>query len=138
MMDWDSLVEARLDAIRVDNARKEIRIDLTCPWEGNKPIQIVGIGVDDFCATGMRLSNIVDRVTQYGSEDVKHHSLEVARRLFVLMRGDDPTPSDLEWPSLRERLTAIESGALVLLEMEPVYGVTVLILAEAFSILSSS
>ena len=29
---WESLVEATIDAIRVDSENKEVRIEVTCAW----------------------------------------------------------------------------------------------------------
>ena len=129
---WECLVEATIDAISVDSANKEVRIEVTCAWEGKDRKQIVATGVDDFVVNEMRLSNIVDRVNRFTADDIKDEGAEVASRLFFLMRGKELSLSDLEWPALQEKLVRIRDGALGLLEIEPVYGATVLVLAEDF------
>lgn len=132
MGSWESLVEATIDAIHVDVANKEVRIELTCAWQSKDRKRIVANGVDDVVVNEMRLSNIVDRVSRFAAEDFADDGDEVASRLFYLMRGKEPSPSDLEWPLLREKLARIQCGALGLLEIEPVHGATILVLAEDF------
>ena len=132
MDNWDVLTEATIDAIRVESTKKEIRIDVTCRWEGEKRKRIVAQGVDDFVVNEMRLSNIIDRVTRLDAGDGQE--TETARRLFFMMRGREPDASDLEWPVLIEKLGRIRTGALILMELEPVYGATVIVLAESFQL----
>jgi len=127
---WESLVEATVDAVHVDLANKEVRIVVTCAWESKDRMQIVATGVDDFVVNEMRLSNIVDRVNRFDAMENADEGAKVARRLYFLMRGTEPSLSDLEWPALLEKLARIKDGALSLLEIEPVYGATVLVLAE--------
>lgn len=129
------LVESTIDAIYVDSLNKEIRIEMTCAWEDKDRKRIVASGVDDFVVNEMRLSNIVDRVSFFNSDNVEEKSTEIAKRLFFLMRGENPNPSDLEWPPLNKKLSCIRDGALSLLEIEPVYGATVMILAKDISLL---
>ncbi|VTU16428.1 hypothetical protein H6CHR_00519 [Variovorax sp. PBL-H6] len=134
MSNWDSLVEATIDAVYVDSVCNKICIELTCAWESKDRVRIVATGVDDFVVNEMRLSNIVDRVRRYEANASNGEDLEIARRLFFLMRGEEPSALDLEWPALREKLTRVQKGALALLEIEPVYGATILVLAEDFRI----
>ncbi|WP_026096991.1 hypothetical protein, partial [Ideonella sp. B508-1] len=89
-------------------------------------------GVDDLVVNEMRLSNIVDRVNRFNANDIQEEGSEVMSRLFFLMRGEEPEPSDLEWPALQEKRASIRAGKLSLLEVEPVYGATILILAKDF------
>lgn len=132
MDDWKTLVESTIDAIHVDSTSKEVFIDVTCAWEGKERKRIVATGVDDFVANEMRLSNIVDRVSRFGAVDFNGESAEIARRLFILMRGKEPSQTDLEWPPLKDKLACIRDGSLGLLEIEPVYGATIMILATGF------
>lgn len=129
---WNSLVEATIYAIHIDPNRKEIRIEVKCAWEGLDRKQIVATGVDDFVVNEMRLSNIIDRVSRFNVSDVKNESAEIARCLFFLMRGIEPSPSDLKWPPLLKKLAQVYEGTLCLLEIEPVFGARILILAEDF------
>jgi hypothetical protein len=132
MAEWDVLTDATIDAIRVESTKKEIRIDVTCRWQGEKRKQIVAKGVDDFVVNEMRLSNIIDRVTRLDAGGGQE--AEAARRLFFMMRGREPDVNDLEWPELLEKLGRIRDGTLILMELEPVYGATVIMLAESFQL----
>jgi len=131
MNDLNSLVEAAVHSIQVDPSRKEVRIELSYAGSDKKAVLFAG-GVDDFVADEMRLSNVVDRVKVFGAEEDADSS--TANCLFYLMRGRLPDAGELEWPALQDRLTAIRSGALTLLELEPVYGAKVLLLARVIEL----
>ena len=132
MSDWNSLTEAEINGFRTEFSRKEVWIDVTCKWEGEERKQIFIQGVDDLVVNDVRLSNIIDRIIQWGVADSE--VLETKRRLFLLMRGRDPGAGDLEWPDLLERLERLRVGTLTLMEIEPVYGAGALILAESFQL----
>ncbi len=122
---WDTLTESIINSVHVDAERKMVRFDLTCQW-GEKPRkQIIVGGVDDFVINEMRLSNIVDRVSLFFGNEAG-----IASRLFRLMRGREGSAEELEWPLLHEKLKLIRSGKLVLVEIEPVYGATAMVLGE--------
>lgn len=129
MNDWKTLVESTINAIHFDAINKAVVIDVTCAWEGKQRKRIVATGVDDFVANEMRLSNIVARVSHFVAVDVNGESAAIARRLFVLMRGEEPSQTDLEWHVLKDKLACMRDGSLGLLEIEPVYGATIMILA---------
>lgn len=132
MEDWDVLTEATIDVIRVEPMKKEIRIEVTCRWEGERRKQIVVRGVDDFVVNEMRLSNVIDRVTRLEASDGQE--AETSRRLFFMMRGRDPDASELDWPVLSEKLARIRTGTLSLMELEPIYGASVMMLAESIQL----
>ena len=52
---------------------------------------VVATGVDDFVVNEMLLSKFVDRVSQYEANGSDGEPVEVARRLFLLMRGNEPS-----------------------------------------------
>ncbi|SCW97195.1 MULTISPECIES: hypothetical protein [unclassified Pseudomonas] len=132
MESWELLTEATIDAIHLEQTKKEIRIDVTCRWNGEQHKQIIAKGVDDFVVSEMRLSNIIDCVSHFdaggGEED------QTARRLFFLIRGHEPSASDLKWPVLLEKLGRIRDGTLSFMELEPVYGATIILLAESIQL----
>jgi hypothetical protein len=130
MNGWENLVESTIDAIHVSAAEKTVCLDLTCAWEGKERKKIIATGVEDFVADEVRLSNIIDRLHRFTGTDVQGRSSEVTEKLFFLMRGRAPTPSDLEWEPLKEKLGLIRSEALTLLVVEPVYGATIILLAS--------
>ncbi|RBL87444.1 hypothetical protein DDE05_03520 [Streptomyces cavourensis] len=132
MEDWDVLIEATIDVIRVEPMKKEVRIEVTCRWEGERRKQIVVRGVDDFVVNEMRLSNIIDRVTRLEASASQEE--KTSRRLFFMMRGRDPDASELNWPVLSEKMARIRVGALTLMELEPTYGASVMMLAESIQL----
>lgn len=130
MNKWDELVESTIESIHTDSKNKRVYIQLTCVWEGGGRRRLSAVGVDDFFANEMRLSNVVEQVKIFDSTCNEVSDAELADRLFFLMRGKELTPPDLEWSQLLNKMSRIRSGELVLLEVEPIYGVSVLILAE--------
>jgi hypothetical protein len=134
MDDWETLIESTIDAIYVDATKKEVVIEMTCAWEGAGRKRIVASGVDEFVVTQMRIHNIVDRVNRFSVANSNEKSAEIARYLFILMRGREPSQADLEWPPLMDKLACVHNGLLSLLEIEPVYGATIMILAIDFQL----
>ncbi len=132
MNDWETLIESTIDAIHVDATTKEVVIEMTCAWEGVERKRIVATGVDELDVTGMRIYNIVDRVQCFDAGNFDEKSAEIRQRLFMLLRGTALAKTDLEWPVLAEKLARIRNGSLSLLEIEPVYGATIVILASDF------
>lgn len=132
MEDWKILLESTIDSIHVDSTSKEVFIDVTCAWESKQRKRISAIGVDDFVANELRISNIIDRVTIFDAVEFNDVNQNIARRLFMLMRGKEASQTDLEWPTLKSKLACIGDGSLTLLEIEPVYGATILILAAGY------
>jgi hypothetical protein len=128
---WDCLVEANLNAIHVDSVRKEVRVHLSLA-SSSLVRSILAIGVREFSVTEMRLSNIVDRVVVYRPDDAT--TSEMADRVFWLMRGRAPTKEELRWPPLIRNLAELQNGALTLLEIEPVYGAQISILAKTIEL----
>ncbi|OYY93774.1 MAG: hypothetical protein B7Y41_09910 [Hydrogenophilales bacterium 28-61-23] len=123
---FDSLVEANLYSINVDPTQKEVRIELAYAGS-NARLVLFATSVDDFVADEMRISNVIDRVRVFGAGDAGDP--DTADCLFLLMRGRFPNAGELEWSALQDRLAAIHRGALTLLEIEPVYGAKILLLA---------
>jgi hypothetical protein len=128
---WDSLVDAEIRSILVNPTRKEVRLELTNPG-GDAKGTIVAIGVDDFVMHEMRLSNVIDRVRILAAADAA--SPCTASAVFFLLQGRLPESTELEWPALKERLDAIRAGSLTLMDIEPVYGARVLLLATSFEL----
>lgn len=132
MKDWNALVEADLHSVHVDPTQKEVRIELVYAGSDQKAA-IVASGVDYFVLNEMRLSNVVDRVQLFCVDDAVTPA--VVNSVFFLLQGRLPEPAELEWPVLQERLSAIRDGSLTLLEIEPVYGASVRLLAKSIKLL---
>lgn len=132
MKEWGSLVEADIRSIAVNASRKEVRIELAYAG-GDVTGAIAATGVDDCVVYEMRISNVVDRVQVFGIDDAADPA--VIEGLFFLMRGRLPDLAERDWPPLREKLNAMRSGALTLVDITPVYGARVLLLAQSIELL---
>ncbi|WP_143684822.1 hypothetical protein [Variovorax sp. KK3] len=123
------LVESTVDSIHVSAQGRTVEIALTCAWDKAQK-KIAAVGVEDFLADELRLSNIIQEVRCFDAENLRANESEVADRLFFLMRGKSPSPADLVWKPLKAKLDLIRSGILRLLVIEPIYGATMLLLAR--------
>ena len=130
MNNWELLTEATIDSIYFDHANSGIRIEISTVWEDKKRKQIVASGVDDFVINEMKFSNIIDRINLFNCDDIESNKREMARRLFFLLRGVEPSQLDFDWGVLHEKIESIRNGSLIFMEIEPVYGATILILAK--------
>jgi hypothetical protein len=127
----DSLVEATITAFWFDRAKHEMRVEVACVWEDKGKKRIVASGIDKFLIDDMGPYNIIDRVNLYGAEDSMDEKSECAACLFFLMQKKELTASDMEWPGFKEKLFLIRDGKLSLMEIEPVYGASFIVLAES-------
>lgn len=134
MEQMEQFVEATITSFQFDRAEREIRIEVTCAWEENERKRITMRGVNGFVIDDMRLYNIIDRITLFDSEGLERDHLGCASRLFYLLQKRDMDPSDLEWPTLNEKLSLIRSGVLRLVEIEPVCGASIVALIEGMQI----
>lgn len=133
--EWDDLIEATIDSIRIEFAKKIIRIDVTCMWQEKHRRRITAFGVDDFVINEMRLENVIDRVTRFGTDIVLDGSSSAQAKLFTLLRGREPVSQhELQWPILLEKLAHIQNGTLCLMQIEPVCGAAMIVLAESFKL----
>jgi hypothetical protein len=136
MNELKSLVEATIDSVHVDNVDKALMLDLSSPWEGGSHQQIIATGVDDFVVNEMRLSNIIDCAKIHAFDGDAFRQTELAQRLFFLMRGKEAEGSDLEWDVLIKKIERVKRGELTLMEIVPIYGATVLILAAKIELVA--
>ncbi|TJZ76197.1 hypothetical protein [Chitiniphilus eburneus] len=60
----------------------------------------------------------------------KKDELLIKARVFALMRGREPHDEDFTWKPLIEKVEHIKNGSLKYLEIKPVYGAQVCVLAE--------
>lgn len=132
MTDWTTLVESTINAISLDSINKRATVDVTCVWGAKERKRIIANGVDDLLIDEMRLVGIIDRVIEYGVDNLSNNSHDVSQHLSVLMWGRDATGDDLDSPLLKNKLALIENGTHKLLRIEPVYGPTIMILALDF------
>lgn len=133
MSQLKSLIEATVEYVNIDPVGKKLCIGIVSANK-EKLIQIVADGVDDLLVNDLRLSNIIDQVLIHEVGE----SSEVAERLFYFLRGVKPTPSDLEWEVLKNKLACIKKGDLTFIEIEPVYGAVIMILAARIEFIENN
>ncbi len=126
---FDQLIEATIVAFYFDSARKEIQIGAACVWGDKGQKKIIASGVDELMIDDMRCYNIIDRIRIVGKEDVDKESNWIAR-LFYLLQRRELVAADLDWPILKEKISMVRDGRLQLIEIEPVIGASIMVLAE--------
>ncbi len=126
----DLFVESTITAIKLDHADSRMEIEVKAPWGRQEQLRIVALGIDRLLMHEVRLYNIIERVNIFDANDFSDHRSEVAGRLFFLMRGRDPIDPEQEWPLLDEALSLLRSQKRVLMEIESVYGASILVLAK--------
>lgn len=129
MKDFGSLIESQIDGIFFDTIHREVHLNLTCHLGGNSRRRLTIRGVLDFVANEMRLQNIIENIRLYNGNE-----LNAATVLFSLMRGREPSEPDLQWRPLLDTLELIRNNKLALIEIVPVYGSHILVLAETIEL----
>lgn len=129
-----SLVESTIDGVKIDTLNKKVIIDIAYATSEQGRVRIIATDVDDFAMSEMRLSNVIDRVTIFDSGNFSGRDLDLSRRLFFLIRGRDPIQSELEWDVLKRKTDCVRDGELTFMEIEPVYGASIKILAKSFKL----
>lgn len=132
--DLNLFVESTITAITLDYTNRRMEVVVQSPWGRKGKKRIVVEGIADLLMRDVRRYNVIDRVIVFSAEDMMDSTSEGAQRLFLLMRGREPVELDTEWPLLNEALSRLRSEALVLMEVEPVYGTSILVLAKAICI----
>ncbi|MGD0889493.1 MAG: hypothetical protein ABR889_09620 [Acidobacteriaceae bacterium] len=131
---WNLLVEATITAFHFDHEKMEMKIDVRCHWDGGYNKRIIVSGIDRLAIEEMREYNIIFQVTQFGAEEAMDENSGCASKLFFLMQERDMVASDRNWPYLEEKLSLIRDGRLKLIEIEPVCGASIIVLAESIKL----
>lgn len=130
MSNFDCFVEATITALRFERETGEFRIEASCVWGNKEKRAFIASKVDDLLVSDLRTYNVIDRVNFFAAEDAKEEINDCTSCLFFLMQQRELSTSDLQWPPFREKLASIRSGKLLLIEIEPVVGAAILIMAE--------
>lgn len=126
MEQFACLVESLICGFEFDAHQQRVCIQIKAA-DGLKRFQILATGVDDFLATDVRASNIIDRLHQFSGDDDPDG--EIAACVYRLMFDAEPGASNIDRPEVRERVERIRDGLLDLWILEPVYGASITILA---------
>jgi hypothetical protein len=134
MNELDSFVESTVLALSVDPRNHELRLEASCPFRGKARKTIVATGIDELLIDDLRIYNIIDRVTVFDATDAVEEINDCTRSLFYLMQKRELSVSDFTWPALKEKLTLIRTGQSQLMEIEPVAGESITVLAKRIEI----
>ena len=133
MPDWNKFVEGHLIGIKVYQADKVAVLSLQEP--AGKGWLLTATEVSEFMVLQMRMQNIIDRISIWNatSNDIDYRS-----KLYSLIHGKSVEgKDDLNSPVINKAVETIQRGDAVLIELEPVYGALVLILAKEVSLTES-
>lgn len=134
MPDWNKFVEGHLIGIKVYQTDKVVVLSLQEP--AGKGWMLTATEVSEFMVLQMRMQNIIDRVSFWNttSNDIDYRS-----KLYSLIHGKYVEgKDDLNSPVITKAVETIRRGDAVLIELEPVYGAHVLILAKEASLTEST
>jgi hypothetical protein len=134
MNELDSLVEATVDCVYFDRGKQELRIEVSCVWGEKGKKAIVASGIHDLLVDDFGMYNVVDRVNLFVEDDAIEEINDCTSSLFFMLQKRELTTLDFQFPAFKERLASIRSGKLRLIEIEPVAGVSVLVLSEQIRI----
>lgn len=128
MLGISDCVEAHILELRAPENAKKISIVLRLIAGPTAVLR--ADGVDRFLANEFREQNIIDRITVW---DMRSDKDELHHRLAELI-GNDKEPADIFQSLIVSEAALILKGQKILVEIEPVYGVWILMLAENISL----
>lgn len=132
-MNLDVLVESKIHGISIEPRQEGSDVVLSIVDNDGVRWRLVASSVSDMLATEMRTQNIIDHVVIVGASDEANDS--VRQKVYYLLRGKDAeTKSDLRWKGVEAVLHDISMSNKCLIEVEPVYGVYVLLIAKSISL----
>lgn len=130
MLDLSKFVEAYLMSIEVDRIERKVKLSIREP-DGTGWI-LAATGVSELMVLQMRMQNIIDRISVWTESAV---DADCRERVFSLLSGRSATDrDDMESPLINRTVDEIQRGDSMLIELEPVYGASVLMLASGLSV----
>lgn len=126
MIDFSKCVEAHVTGIALLEDSGAINISLR--GADRQCFTLMAKGVDRFIASEFRERNIVDRVILWDSSSEVD---ECRDSLSILVCGSSDAPQEAGWRALIDKeVSSIKQKEKILLEVEAVYGVSILLLAK--------
>ena len=130
MIDCGNLVEGYLTGIKVH--QKEKKANLFLQETTGQNWVLTAIDVSELMVLQMCMQNIIDRISFWSSSN---NDSDYRSKIFSLVCGKFAEEGDdLYLPSINKAVEMIQRGDALLIELEPVYGALVLILARDMSI----
>lgn len=126
MLDFNKFVEGHLTGVTVSQTEK--RVVLLLQDSTGKNWALTATDVSEFMILQMSMQNIIDRISVW---DASSSDIEYRRKIFSLMYGKfAEEKDDLNLPLINRVIETIRCGDAILVELEPVYGALVLMLAR--------
>ncbi|MES2740068.1 MAG: hypothetical protein V4754_03850 [Pseudomonadota bacterium] len=126
MLDFNKFVEGHLTGIKV--YQEENRAELFLQETTGRKWVLNATDVSELMILQMRMQNIIFRIVIW---DLNSNEEEYKGKIFSLIHGKFETGKDhLSSPVINAKIDMIRRGEAVLLELEPVYGALVLIIAK--------
>ena len=137
-MDFGSLVESMIYGISISKQPGEyssskhiVSIDIEDNYKNRW--SLTATGVSDLCIKSLCIQNIIHEV--YLFEGVSSDCDDVRNKIhFLLDAGDQSNKNDWVWKLVEQFVTSISAGQACLLEIEPVCGAYILMIAESISL----
>jgi len=127
------LTKCEIQSVAVRNMIGDKEIELTVKCNDNSRYSLIAKGTSGFHLAGMRLRNIIGQVVFFGG--CKFEDREFKRKLFVLNYGRLPKNDPEEyWRRINKETEEVKKQEKVLMEIIPLYGAYILILAHSFSL----
>lgn len=133
--EWEKLIEANIEKICIDSKNKEINLYVERYFETKSKQIIKAQGVRDFLFEDTTLVNMIDRANYYDSNNFDAD--KIAEALFYLLYRRKSKGADFQAPLFLKELNAIHCGELVFLDIEPLYGGYITILAQSIEMSES-
>jgi hypothetical protein len=131
MIDFSGFVEAHVTGITFTEDDKGVSIFFR--GQARQRFTLVAEGVDRFVADEFREQNIVDRVHLWDSASEPNDYRDSLALLLSGVSGDQR--DEAVWlPVIEREVVAIERGEKVFVEIEPVYGGWIVLLAKSVAI----
>ena len=126
MLDFSKFVEGHLVGVKVYQAEK--RVVLSLKEATGKSWILTATDVSEFMILQMCMQNIIDRISIW---DASSEEEDYRNKIFSLIHGKfEGEKDDFSSPLINQTIEAIRRGEAMLVELEPVYGALVLILAK--------
>ena len=126
MLDFSKFVEGYLIGVKVFQTEKRVAIFLQ--EVTGKNWMLTAKGVSEFMILQMCMQNIIDRISIW---DISSDEVDYRSKIFSLIQGRfAEEKDDLNLPLINQAIDRIRRGDVILIELEPVYGALVLILAS--------
>lgn len=127
-MNFDFLVETIIQSVAVTQTGHGQNVLITILDHEANTWSLTAFSVSDFTLSGMRSSNIIDRINFF---DAESPDLEDLQDTLLFLLGGRYTMKE-EWKTklVAQHVQKIRNSEYVLLEIEPVAGAYIVLLAE--------